>query len=151
MSDILNSLLNQQAQQQSWFNAPLYGTDMAGAGIARNGLPLYDSNSSLNANTDPSFMQGMLGYTKADGTKVNGWGMPALSAASSLFQGWIGLEQLDIAKKSLKEQKRQFDMNWDAQRTSTNRQLEDRQAARAAFNPDYTEDTASYMAKWGIK
>ena len=77
--------------------------------------------------------------------------MPALSAANSLFQGWVGLEQLGIAKKSLKEQKRQFDMNWDAQKTSMNRQLEDRQKLRIAAGDTSAEDPATYMAKWGIK
>lgn len=144
MSDLLNSLLAQNSQQQSWINAPLFDTDMGGAGITRNAQPLTPAAT-------PSFMDSFLGWEEANGTKHNGWGMPALGAANSLFQGWIGLEQLGVAKKSLKEQKRQFDMNWDAQRTNTNRQLADRQEHRAAFNPDAAEDTASYMAKWGIK
>lgn len=143
MSDLID-LLAQNSQQQSWTNFPLFSSDLNGAGIAANPQP-------LPAASTPSFMEGLTGYTKADGTKVNGWGMPALGAANSLLNGWIGLEQLGVAKKSLKEQKRQFDMNWEAQKTSTNRQLADRQAQREAFNPGVAEDTASYMAKWGIK
>lgn len=100
---------------------------------------------------NPGWMDKMLGWKGGDGTQHGGWGMPALGAANSMFQSWIGLNQLNLAKKAFGEQKRQFNMNWDAQRSNVNRELEDRQNRRIAFGDSTAEDTASYMSKWRIK
>ena len=79
--------------------------------------------------------------------------MPALGVANGLFQGWMGMKQLGLANKQLKENKRQFNMNWGAQKQTINSQLEDRemrrQASRGAANPE--QAVGQYMDKWGIK
>lgn len=107
--------------------------------------------SGGNSTTNPGFMGKMLDWTDPKtGTQNSGWGMPALGAANGLFQSWIGLNQLNLAKKAFSEQKRQFNMNWDAQKTDFNRSLADRQQFRKEANPNNTEDVASYMSKWSI-
>lgn len=101
---------------------------------------------------NPDFLQRMLGWQDPKSKiQYNGWGVPALTGASSLFNSWVGLKQLDLSKQALAEQKRQFGMNWEAQKASTNRELYDRQQRRIAFGDPNAQDTASYMAQWGIK
>lgn len=78
------------------------------------------------------------------------WGGLGLNAAQGLFNGWLGMRQLDMAKKNFNENKRQFNLNFGAQRNLTNSQLEDRQRTRRASQPGQHEDVASYMAKWGV-
>lgn len=98
-----------------------------------------------------SWWDGMLGKTNMNGTRTDGWGGLALGAASSLLNGWMGMQQYGLAKKQLSEGKRQFDMNWDAQKATTNSALEDRQRARVASNPGAYESIDSYMNRNGIK
>lgn len=120
-------------------NAPS-GGDLSGLG--NSGSSVWGDFKSL--------FDGALDQRDAGGIINQGWAMPALGAANSMFQSWMGMKQLDLAKKSLSEQKRQFNMNWDAQRNSYNNQLAERQANKIAFDPN-SQDVATYMAKWGIK
>jgi hypothetical protein len=96
------------------------------------------------------FMQGMLGGTNADGTKMNGWGGLALGAASGIANTFMGMKQYGMAKDALKENKRQFNLNYGAQRDSTNTRMEDRQRARVAANSS-AQSVDSYMDKNRIK
>lgn len=85
------------------------------------------------------------------GTKETpGWGGLALGAASGLANGFLGLQQYGIAKDTLRENKRQFALNFDAQRKTTNAALEDRQRRRVAERPDFAEPVDQYLAKYGI-
>lgn len=98
----------------------------------------------------PGFMDGMLGYRAADGTQFAGWGGMALGAASGLMNGYLGLQQLGIAKDSLAQSKRQFELNFGAQQKLTNSRLEDRQAARVAAGGSAYQSVGDYMKKNGI-
>lgn len=91
-------------------------------------------------------MDGFVGTPNAPG-----WGGLAIGAAAGLGNLFMGMKNYGLAKKSFNESKRQFDMNWEAQKNLTNAQLADRQAARQAASPGFFEDTASYMAKYGVK
>lgn len=113
-------------------------------------VPPVNPVPSLNF-AKPSFMQGMAGYTDAAGIKTNGWGGMALGAAQGAFNGYLGMRQLDLAKDQLSENKRQFEMNWGAQRNLTNSRLEDRQKQRLANRPGGYESVEAYMAKNGVK
>jgi len=101
--------------------------------------------------TDPSFMQGLTGYTNTDGTKVNGWGGLALGAGQGLANAWMGMQQYGLAKDTLAENKRQFNANYGAQRDTLNTQMEDRQRARVASNAGAYESVGAYMDKNRIK
>lgn len=100
--------------------------------------------------TDPTFMQSLLGYTNQNGMQQQGWGSLALGAAQGLGNAWMGMKQYGLAKDSLKENKRQFNINYEAQRKLTNSQLEDRQRARVAANPGAYQSVGDYMNKNGI-
>lgn len=80
-----------------------------------------------------------------------GWGGMALGAIGGMANLYLGLKQYGLAKQQLAEGKRQFELNYDAQRKLTNSQLEDRQRARVASNPGGYESVGSYMDRNGIK
>lgn len=88
--------------------------------------------------------------TGVNGVKEQGMLLPALGTAQGLFNAWMGMKQYGLAKEQLAEGKRQFGLNYDAQRTTTNAQLQDRQAARVASNPGAYQSVSEYMAKNGI-
>ncbi len=94
---------------------------------------------------------GMLNSTDANGVTSQGWGAPALGAASGLLNAWMGMKQYGLAKDTLSEGKRQFQLNYDAQKTTTNTQLEDRQRARVASNSGAYQSVGDYMSANGIR
>ena len=96
----------------------------------------------------PSFMDKMLGYEGKNGA-VPGWGGTALSAASGIGQSLMSMKQYGLMEDQLKEQKRQFDINYAMQKKSFNSQVEDRQRARVASNPGAYESVSDYMKKYG--
>ena len=100
------------------------------------------------ATNQRSFMEGLLGYEGNNGY-VPGWGGMALGAASGIGQSMMGMKQLGLMEDQLKEQKRQFDINYAMQKKSFNSQVEDRQRARVAANPGAYESVGDYMKKYG--
>lgn len=95
-----------------------------------------------------SFMDGLLGYEGKNGY-VPGWGGMALGAASGIGQSLMAMKQYGLAEDQLKEQKRQFDINYGMQKKSFNSQLEDRQRARVASNAGAYQSVGDYMNKYG--
>lgn len=94
----------------------------------------------------PTFMQNMLGYTDpSTGVQQQGWGGLALGAASALGNSYMGMKQYGLAKDALKENKRQYNQNYAAQRQTVNTQLEDRQRARVASNAGAYQSVGAYM------
>jgi hypothetical protein len=106
--------------------------------------------AAIGQGGQPSFMQNMLGYRAPDGTQFGGWGGMALGAASGLMNGFIGMKQLGLAKDSLAQGKKQFELNFGAQQKLTNSRLEDRQRARVSANPAAYQSVSEYMNKNGI-
>ena len=110
-------------------------------------LSLIDTDFSDRINkaaegANSGFLSGMLG--------PNGWGGLALNAAGGLMSGYLGMKQYGLAKQTLEENKRQFDLNYAAQRKTTNTRLEDRQRARVASNPGAYQSVGDYMATNGV-
>lgn len=93
----------------------------------------------------------LFGGNNADGTQSLGWAMPAVGISQAIMGGINGNRQLGMAEDNFKEGKRQFDLNYGAQRQSTNTQLEDRQRARVASNPQAYESVDSYLEKNRIR
>lgn len=110
----------------------------------RNPSPIDMSFFGLGKDTEssPWSMEGAFGKF--------GWAPHAINAASGLMQGFIGMKQYGLGKQQLAENKRQFNMNFDTQRTLTNSQLRDRQRARVASNPGAYESVDAYMNQNGI-
>lgn len=124
-------------------------------------MNLYDSSdfeSAIPAWTPRPMMQPMGGMpTGADLFSREalfgdaGWAKPALGIANSLMGAYLGMQQYGLAKKTLAENKRQFNLNFDAQRSTVNSQLADRQRARVASNPTAYQSVSDYMGQYGIK
>jgi len=74
-----------------------------------------------------------------------------LQAAAGIAGTFMGMKQYGLAKQRLQDQKDQFNMNYAAQRTTTNAQLEDRQRARVAANPNAYESVGVYMDRNRIR
>ena len=85
-------------------------------------------------------------------TGTQGWGMPALQTFGGLASIYMGMKQYGLAKDSLKENKRQFNMNHKNQVSMVNNQLEDRQRARLNSNGGQGtyESVGTYMDKHGV-
>lgn len=100
------------------------------------------------------FLDGIFGSmfdkTSADKIKTQGWGGLALQGIQGLGNSYMAMKQYGLAEDALKEQKRQFNTNFDAQKKLTNSQLSDRQRARVASNEGAYASEAEYMKKWGI-
>ena len=73
------------------------------------------------------------------------------TALSGLAQAWLGFQNLNQAKDQLAFQKDSFNKQYDAQKTTTNTALADRQARRVAASPTTAQDVTSYLAKNAIK
>lgn len=118
---------------------------MMGASAPATGGGMLDSLGSFFKNS------GFLGSTDASGTKTDGWGGLAVGAAGGLASAYLGMKQYGLAKDTLAENKKQFNLNYDAQRTTTNTALEDRQRARVASNSGAYQSVGDYMSTNGIK
>lgn len=170
------SSLNDFISMHSWDSPavpPMYsqgeglGTNPALTNPMVTSMPAASGDwmASLKNIGTPSFMQN--GFTpSAGGGNTNflgleipffstptqqGWGGTALGAAQSLFSGYMGMKQYGMAKKELAESKRQFELNYGAQKNLTNSQLEDRQRARVASNSGAYQSVGDYMNQNGIK
>jgi len=80
-----------------------------------------------------------------------GWGNLALGGANSLMQGYLGFQQLQMAKDQLDSQKKAFNKNFNSQKRLTNANLRDRQKRRYYENPDYYQKPDQYMAQNGVQ
>lgn len=118
-----------------------------------NSLGVTPPNPFDPSNAGPSLWDGIksLGSSALGTTENPGWGGLAVSGAGALMNGWMGMKQYGLAKQALAENKRQFQMNYDAAKSTTNTQLEDRQRARVAANPGAYQSVGPYMGQNGIK
>lgn len=94
---------------------------------------------------------GFLGSKGADGTFTQGWGGMALGAAQGIGNLYLGMKQYGLAKETLANNKAQFERNFDAQKTTTNASLEDRQRARVASNAGAYQSVGDYMNQNGVR
>ena len=128
---------------------PKFQRDFYGnlAPVPNTAIGSFGSGAGPGGTAAPSFWEGMIG------TKDNpGWGGLALGGAQALGSLFMGMKQYGLAKKSLEESKRQFQMNYDAQKNLTNSYMEDRQRARIAANPNAGyASPEEHMSKWGLK
>ena len=68
-----------------------------------------------------------------------------VSALSGLAQTYLGMKQYGMAKKQFRQNRREFGLNYDANRQLTNSRLRDRQRARVASNPGAYQSVGDYM------
>lgn len=106
----------------------------------------------VTAPTGGSLFGGFLNqYNDSGQITQQGWGMPAIAAGQGLFNAYMGMQQYGLFKDQLKQAKREFNLNYDAQQRTTNAALEDRQRARVASNPGAYQSVGDYMNQNGIQ
>lgn len=110
---------------------------MTGTSIAADAAP-----NSFNTPT----VSGVLG-TGMSGLQL---GQLGLGLGSGLLNGYLGFQNLGLAKSQAKQAQNNWDKQWSANVKNTNGALEDRQRARVASNPGAYESVDSYMKKYGI-
>lgn len=86
------------------------------------------------------------------GTGMSGLqlGQLGLGLGNGLLNGYLGFQNLGLAKSQAKQAQNNWDKQWSANVKNTNGALEDRQRARIASNPGAYESVDSYMKKYGI-
>lgn len=94
---------------------------------------------------------GFLSTKDKNGLETQGWGGPALGLAGAGLNAFMGMKQFNLAKETLQANKDQYAANFDAQRTTTNSALEDRQRARVASNAGAYQSVGDYMDKNRIR
>lgn len=118
------------------------------ASLAALGTTPVGGTATQPTNWWDSFSKLLLGGKDATtGATQSGIAMPAIAAGSALLQGFLGMQQYGLAKDQFKESKRQYEQNYNAQKTTTNAALEDRQRARVASNSGAYESVSDYMNK----
>ena len=127
----------------------LYNTNpfvVPGTAVNPAFAPLSGLNGTQSGSTDWLSLDGMFGKAGQPG-----WGGLALGVGQGLFNGYLGMQQLGMAKKAFGENQRQFNLNFDAQKRTTNAALADRQRARLASNPGAYQSEYDYMNQYGVK
>jgi hypothetical protein len=144
-----------------WGATPRFGSS-SGTGYNSAYIPLtgFDSTPVTRADSfgaaEPAgnWWSNINWFDRTDnktGIKDQGALMPALAAAQGLANAWIGMKQYGLGKKTLAENKRQFGLNFEANKTLANARLEDRQRARVASNAGAYQSVGEYMNKNAIK
>ena len=112
---------------------------------AYQSLGSYGVGASSNAPAELSWLDKMIGTKDQPG-----WGGLALGGAQFLGNAFMGMKQYGLASDAFNESKKQFSMNYDAQKGLTNSQLADRQARRIKEGRA-TGTVDDYMSKYGVK
>ena len=139
----------------SQFYTPAIGQYQPGTGpMMAYGMPNGMTLNQLNtiASQDPGWFSrsSFFGGKDVNGFSSVGWGPALFGMGKSIFDGWMGLQQLDLAKDNLDFQKDAFSKQFENQRTLTNSELRDRQAARVASNPTAYQSVDDYMKANGV-
>ena len=93
----------------------------------------------------------MFGSTNEQtGVRTRSGLLPILNTFTGLASAYLGMKQYGLAKDSFKQNKKEFGMNYDAQRQLTNAQMEGSAKARHSANPGFYATPSDYMAKNSI-
>lgn len=137
----------------SWYEDLLKFDPMNSLNSSNMGLPTNPVSAGV---ASPGVMDqfndwfnnsGFLQKKDASGMTSGGWGTAGLGIAQGLGNAWMGMQNLKVAKDTLKANKEQFALNYGAQKQTTNTALEDRQRARVAANSTAYQSVGDYMNK----
>ena len=115
----------------------------------------YLNGQAMQAAGGPGLWDQFTGLFQPNVDQATGVATPSavstgLNTLSGLANTWMGIQQYNLAKDAFKENKRQFNLNYNAQKKNYNSSIEDRQRARVAANPGAYESVGSYMQKNGL-
>lgn len=136
---------NQSTNGYNMMNSP----EMGGNGQANSLLSALSNNNNAGGGGN-----GIMDFFLGDPSKGQaGTAVPLMNSLSGLAGSYLGMKQYGLAKDAFKESKRQFQLNYDAQKKDYNSSISDRQKARrlsAGSGADKYDSQAEYMKKWGI-
>ena len=115
-----------------------WDSSLLGSNFAGSGVPTPDK-------VTPSFLDGFLGTPGKQG-----WGGLAIGTAGGIGNLFMGMQQYGLAKQALATTKEQLNRNYEAQKVTTNAEMQDRQRARVASNPGAYVSVSDYMKQNGI-
>ena len=113
-------------------------------------LGTYNNNSQEEQSGRGRWGKMLFGQNNDDGTRTPGALMPMLNTFTGLASAYIGMKQYGLAKDSFRQNRKEFGLNYDAQRQATNAQMEGSAKARHSANPDFYDTPSEYMDKNGI-
>lgn len=121
--------------------------DSLGTGFT-NSANTFNNTSLTGSGGSGGFLDSILGGSgDMSGLQM---GQLGLGGVNSLLNGYLGFQNLSLAKKQYQSQLDQFNKQWAANKKLTNASLADRQAARVASNPNAYQSVDDYMKKYGI-
>ena len=109
---------------------------------------LSGSKASTTAVLNPQntgILSNALGSYDTAGNQYTGWASPALGLASGIFDSWLAFESLDLAKDTAADNKELAWANYDAQKNTTNAQLQWLEDSRNANMGAGSSDLSEYM------
>lgn len=130
------------APENVMFSQPITPTDELATAVNLNKETGFNSGALAMSNLPTINNMESPGFFGKDG-----WGNTAIGGFGALASAFLGMKQYGLAKQTLAENKRQFQMNYDAQKQTTNSRLEDRQRARVASNPGAYQSVGDYMGQ----
>lgn len=133
----------------AWLQNLFGGDNTATSGIVPS-TPGMAGTSILSGTTPNTFNTDSLGGV-SNGLSGLQLGQLGLGLGNGLLSGYLGFQNLGLAKKQANQAQENWDKQWSANVKNTNAALEDRQKARVASNPNAYESVDSYMKKYGIK
>ena len=124
---------------------------MGGYGQGEDFLPSDPSSNSSDANTRGNWKQLLFGKNNQDGTRDRGALMPMLNTFTGLASAYLGMKQYGLAKDSFKQSKKEFGLNYDAQRNTTNQQMAGIAKAQYSANPDFYDKPDKVMNDFSVR
>lgn len=147
----------------NWWDGALTALPMSGTEVppvdlsALSQIPAVQAPPASSWDDFSSMLSGVFnqksmfgGTDLTNNMRSTGWVSPALGVASGLANTFLGYKQYQVAKDTLEQNKRAFNLNFEAQKKTTNAALADRQAARVASNPGAYQSVGDYMKQYGI-
>ena len=121
--------------------------DSLGTGFT-NSANTFNNTSLTGSGGSGSFLDSILGGTgDMSGLQM---GQLGLGGVTSLLNGYLGFQNLSLAKKQYQSQLDQLNKQWNANKNLTNASLADRPAPRIASNPNAYPSVDKKKKKYGI-
>lgn len=115
--------------------------------------PTYTSVATALGMDMPSYSQGSNWFSNAANWASQNADLvkSGVGLVTGGLGAWNGFQQNKLMKENMAQQAGQFREQMDLSKQNINRNLEDRQRARVASNPNAYESVDSYMKKYGVK
>ena len=143
----MNTSMAYWGQPNSSTNIDLGGFEMPNSGP--EDFSYLDDIQNLKLGGDNNSMwskNAAFGQMGENGWEM-GWALPALKTFGGIASTYLGYKSLGLQEKAMKQGQKNFKSNFNTQAQLANTQMEDRQRARVASNPNAYRSVGSYMTQ----